>query len=325
MKQGGVLSPILFSLYLDNLIADLRSLKVGCHINGLFVGAVVYADDITLLGPSRSSIMSLLNVCESYARDHDILFNPTKTTCTYFSLKCNQSPGKQMSFMNNDVMYVDKCTFLGISLDNRDITDRNIENSTYCLYRRANELLCDFKCLNRELKSSLFSTYCLDAYGSQLWKFYNNSNAMYFTAWRKIIRKLWCLPYQTHCRFLHTINDSIPIDVILEKRCIKFLWSSINSFNQIVKSLSLSSIKCSSSVFGENYRFLSYKYNILPTDWFLPFYHILNKIELFVKTCHVHYPEASFIRELCIQIDSEQFSILSSQEMCQLIEYLCTI
>ena len=49
VKQGGVLSPILFSLYLDSLIDELRSLNVGCHVNGLFVGAVVYADDITLL------------------------------------------------------------------------------------------------------------------------------------------------------------------------------------------------------------------------------------------------------------------------------------
>ena len=58
----------------------------------------------------------LLNLCEMYAHDHDMLFNPSKTTCSYFSLNANHSPGKKLRFMNNDVVYVDKCTFLGISI-----------------------------------------------------------------------------------------------------------------------------------------------------------------------------------------------------------------
>ena len=44
-------------------------------MNGYFVGAVIYADDITLLGPTRSSILSMLSVCDVYARNMDILFN----------------------------------------------------------------------------------------------------------------------------------------------------------------------------------------------------------------------------------------------------------
>ena len=37
-------------------------------MNGNFVGAIVYVDDITLMGPTRSSIMSLLNECDVYTR-----------------------------------------------------------------------------------------------------------------------------------------------------------------------------------------------------------------------------------------------------------------
>ena len=56
--QGGVLSPLLFSVYLDDLLCELLQVNVGCHMNGYFVGAVIYAGDITLLGPTRSSILS---------------------------------------------------------------------------------------------------------------------------------------------------------------------------------------------------------------------------------------------------------------------------
>ena len=84
---------------------------------------------------------------------------------------------------------------------------------------------------------------------------FNNFVKLYDTAWRKVIRKAWCLPFTTHCRFLRTINNSLPIDVqLFLKRCLKFLHSCINSSNEVFKSISLSSIQQSLFTFGENYR-----------------------------------------------------------------------
>ena len=36
-------------------------------MNSHFVGVIVYADDIQLLGPMRGSVMALLDVCSNYA------------------------------------------------------------------------------------------------------------------------------------------------------------------------------------------------------------------------------------------------------------------
>ena len=38
-RQGSVLSPLFFSVYLDDLLTELRSLQLGCHIGGLWYGA----------------------------------------------------------------------------------------------------------------------------------------------------------------------------------------------------------------------------------------------------------------------------------------------
>ena len=51
-RQGSVLSPTLFSVYLDDLLQELRHLGVGCHVGGVWVGAAGYADDLILLAPS---------------------------------------------------------------------------------------------------------------------------------------------------------------------------------------------------------------------------------------------------------------------------------
>ena len=37
---------------------------------------------------------------------------------------------------------------------------------------------------------------------------------------RKAILRLWKIPYRTHNKFIHIINNCMPIDITLEKRCI---------------------------------------------------------------------------------------------------------
>ena len=60
VKQGGVLSPILFAIYTDGLLKRLQETGVGCHMGHHFSGALVYADDITFLSPSRSGLVILV-------------------------------------------------------------------------------------------------------------------------------------------------------------------------------------------------------------------------------------------------------------------------
>ena len=48
VKQGGVISPILFNLYIDRLLIRLQKSGVGCHINNIYMRALSYADDITI-------------------------------------------------------------------------------------------------------------------------------------------------------------------------------------------------------------------------------------------------------------------------------------
>ena len=44
-RQGSVLSPALFSIYMDDLIVRLRRSGLGCHLGYVFCGAVGYADE----------------------------------------------------------------------------------------------------------------------------------------------------------------------------------------------------------------------------------------------------------------------------------------
>jgi len=78
-KQGEVISPILFCVYIDNLLLRLSSSGVGCYLGLNFVGALAYADDIVLLAPTPSAMWIFLQICDSYAAEYDINFNPDKS------------------------------------------------------------------------------------------------------------------------------------------------------------------------------------------------------------------------------------------------------
>ena len=68
VRQGGVLSPILFTLYLDDLLTELSRTSVGCYWDKIFVGAIAYADDITLLAPTPLHLENFLWFVKPLAR-----------------------------------------------------------------------------------------------------------------------------------------------------------------------------------------------------------------------------------------------------------------
>ena len=56
VKQGGVLSPVLFAVYTDRLLLISQESGIGCHMGGHYAGALAYADDITFISPSMTGL-----------------------------------------------------------------------------------------------------------------------------------------------------------------------------------------------------------------------------------------------------------------------------
>ena len=63
IRQGGLISPILYNVYADELNDMLKQSKLGCHFAGVCVNHVSYADDMVLLAPSAKALQALLNIC----------------------------------------------------------------------------------------------------------------------------------------------------------------------------------------------------------------------------------------------------------------------
>ena len=105
VKQGAVISPILFAVYYDELIAKLARGGYGCRISQHVVGALSYADDITLLSPSLQGLQYMVNICEEYGKEFHVTFNDKKTTGMVFGAR-NGNQGRIQVLRKGGVQYI---------------------------------------------------------------------------------------------------------------------------------------------------------------------------------------------------------------------------
>jgi len=80
VRQGGLLSPMLFSECMDVLINRLRQSRLGYKVLQQYFGCILYADDIILLSHSLTAMCAMLDICEKFAFDFDAKFNSLKLT-----------------------------------------------------------------------------------------------------------------------------------------------------------------------------------------------------------------------------------------------------
>ena len=119
VKQGGVLSPFWFSLYLDELLQKLRRSGIGCSIAGIWVGAICYADDLALLAPDRHSLQRMIDICAAYGAEHNLMFstdpNPalSKTKCVLFRGKKRMKTPENIKLNGEDLPWVQEADHLG--------------------------------------------------------------------------------------------------------------------------------------------------------------------------------------------------------------------
>ena len=119
-------------------------------------------------------------------------------------------------------------------------------------------------------------------------------------------------------RIIANVINVIDLSILLLDKLI-LNRIGINCPNPIIQSVMSTAIYTHESVFGENYRYFSYKYKIVPLYWFKPLSKVLNCVKLFVHNHVINPRDGYFIRELCIIRDSNEDSILTSSEMSQLV------
>ena len=112
IRQGAVLSPILFSIYIDDLFQVLASSGFGCHINNFYYGIVGYADDLVLLSPNLHGLQCMFDIANSFLDNLGLKISinqsdprKSKTKCLAFGLK--RDPLVNLNYNNFQIPWCD--------------------------------------------------------------------------------------------------------------------------------------------------------------------------------------------------------------------------
>ena len=257
VRQGAVLSPSLFNVYIDDLYEILKKTGFGCKIQGVYFGCFGYADDLALLAPSREALQALINECSVYFREHGITISThpdikkTKTKILVFGVK---SPPSPLYLNNKQLPIVDSWIHLGHVINTDESSHHDLEEKRRAIVGRVHSLLQELGPQDPSVFFKLMRIYILHLYGCPLWDIYSERATKLWSTWHKTIKMVYDLPYGTH-RYL--LNDLVTYDhlkKLIIKRFLKFHQSVITCPVPHVQLLHHYQCKDNRSTYGRNIR-----------------------------------------------------------------------
>jgi hypothetical protein len=261
VKQGGVLSPLLFCVYIDDLFGMLRKKKTGCWIKNDFVGVLGYADDLLLLAPSRDALQEMIKNCEDFAASVNLAFSthvkPEKCKTKCMALLQQPRKIKNIKMNGKDLPWVSAAKHLGSKVtDVSGALAKDLMEKRATYINKVNELNQEFSYAHPTTKVKVNNVFNSYFYGSTLWNLFGNEFERLEKTWNVSQRILLGLPRNAHRFFIEPLSRTKHIMFSLFKRYMAFI-NSIEGSSKLVLRNVIEAVKhdCLSST-GNNLRHL---------------------------------------------------------------------
>ena len=231
-RQGSILSPALFSLYVDELLVELRGLGIGCRVAGVYMGAFGFCDDLLLLAPTRDGMQLMIETCERFAMKYNLKFSTdpdpskSKSKCIFV---CGVSKKKQkpvpLMLNGKQLPWVESALHLGHVLHESGGMDQDIKAKRASFIADSNECRESFGFASPCEVLRSVKVHVGSHYGSNLWQLDSPMANQYYSAWRSCVKLAWQVPRGTHNYFVDHLlaNGLTSVRTDIMSRYVKFL------------------------------------------------------------------------------------------------------
>ena len=109
-------------------------------MNAQLINHLNYDDDAVLLAPTPSALQILINICDDFAKQNDMLYNDKKSLCTAFIPKIYGKLHVPFVFLGwLPLKWVSHHKYLGSIVDCNTSDDADICRQIQALYARGNQ------------------------------------------------------------------------------------------------------------------------------------------------------------------------------------------
>ena len=91
VKQGGVLSMLMYICFINDLLLNIADTGLGCRIGDYDCGCIAYADDIAVCSLYPNCMQYIIDVALKYSQQWRFEFNPTKCAVLLFGEPANEN------------------------------------------------------------------------------------------------------------------------------------------------------------------------------------------------------------------------------------------
>ena len=239
VRQGGILSPFLFKLYMDTLIRNVNKLDVGCRVGTQRANILAYADDLVLLAPDYRSLDSLYCFLKSGLDGLNMILNVSKSKCMMFSKTGVKDQGNII--LGDDVFeIVDTFKFLGHYITSKLTDTKDIQIKLNSFYGKCHSLHRNFCNLNSSVLLFLFKAYCIPDYGIALWNHDNTFRSQNFKsfqiAYNKAVKRILNVPSYSSSHIAAELCDLLMLNHHVSYVQARYLKRILRSPNTLIKS-----------------------------------------------------------------------------------------
>ena len=138
--QGGVLSPYLFAIYIDNIVRKVSDSRFASFIRGVCISILLYADDILLVAPSVTSLQRLLLVCEQELMWLEMSLNVKKSSCIRIGARYSAKYRNIFNTGGQELSWANELRYLGVFIEAASCFKCSLDNAKRSFYRSFNSI-----------------------------------------------------------------------------------------------------------------------------------------------------------------------------------------
>ena len=215
----------VFSIYINELIHIPRRKGIRCHIINVFIACILFADDMTLMAPTRDAMQQLLDTCGEYCSDFCLKFNAGKTkvmlfgkaSVSYATMACIHFQGKPINFVTS-------CKYLGFYIVAGRVFKCSVQEDLCGFFGAVNSILSSTRRPKENVQLQLLYSNCVPrlTYGAAVKDLSASEKQQLNVAVNNAVRRIFSFRRWESIRFLREFYRFDSIEAKFAKAKMRF-------------------------------------------------------------------------------------------------------